>query len=208
MRRTLIIFARAPRLGLVKKRLAAEIGAVEARRVYETLLRETVRRLAADRRWRTEVVATAEPYRWPRRIARRDQARGGLGGRMAEAIRTASPGLPGPVVLVGTDIPDLAPRHIERAFRALGSSDLVFGPAADGGYWLVGVRDRKALAGLFRGVRWSSEHALADTRANIRPGVRHALVDTLADLDDGGDYLSWTRSSERNGPRHRLPERG
>ncbi|MDP6389247.1 MAG: TIGR04282 family arsenosugar biosynthesis glycosyltransferase [Alphaproteobacteria bacterium] len=184
MRRTLIIFARAPRLGVVKKRLAAEIGDVEARRVYETLLRETVRRLAADRRWRTEVVATRESYRWPRHLPRRDQARGGLGRRMAEALRGAPPG---PAVLVGTDIPDLAPRHVERAFRALGSNKLVFGPAADGGYWLVGVRDRKALAGLFRGVRWSTRHALADTLANIRPGVSHALVDTLADLDEAKD---------------------
>lgn len=187
MRRTLIIFARAPRLGLVKRRLAAEIGDVAARRIYQFLLDRTIRRLADDRRWRTELVATAEPYRWPRHLPRRDQAWGDLGRRMAAAMRTAPPGPPGPVVLVGTDIPDLAPRHIERAFRALGSNDLVFGPAADGGYWLVGVRDRKALQGLFRGVRWSSEHALVDTLGNIRPGVSHALVDTLADLDEAAD---------------------
>ena len=205
MRRNLIIFARAPRLGLVKRRLAADIGDVEARRIYQLLLDRTIRRLAGDRRWRTEVVATAEPYPWPSRIPRRGQGRGDLGRRMAEAIRTAPPG---PVALVGTDIPDLAPRHIERAFRVLGPSDLVFGPAEDGGFWLIGVRKRRALPGLFRGVRWSTRHALADTLANIGAGVSHALVDTLADVDNSDNYLSWTRSSERIGPRHRLPEHG
>jgi glycosyltransferase A (GT-A) superfamily protein (DUF2064 family) len=64
----------------------------------------------------------------------------------------------------------------------------VFGPAEDGGYWLVGQRRLRALPDLFRGVRWSSPHALADTLANLAPGQTHALVATLTDVDDGGAY--------------------
>src|SRR3546814_16124850 len=76
---------------------------------------------------------------------------------------------PGPAVIIGTDIPDIRPRHAAAAFRALGRHDAVFGPAADGGYWLVGLRRRPTIPRAFDGVRWSTEHALADTRANLRP---------------------------------------
>ncbi len=91
---------------------------------------------------------------------------------------------PGPVVIVGSDIPDIAPNHIAKAFRALGDNDAVFGPATDGGYWLVGLRRRPRFLDPFAGVRWSSVHALADTLANLA-GRRVAFVDLLSDVDDG-----------------------
>ncbi|MBT5110015.1 MAG: DUF2064 domain-containing protein, partial [Rhodospirillaceae bacterium] len=102
----------------------------------------------------------------------------------------------GPVVLVGADIPDIQPRHIEAAFQKLGSHDAVFGPAADGGYWLVGFRRRPVTPSPFAPVRWSSEHALADTVANFdrRHGVAYCNV--LRDIDDGAalaDYVSSRR---------------
>ena len=58
-------------------------------------------------------------------------------------------------------------RHIAAAFRLLGRHDLVFGPAEDGGFWLVGARRRPRLPPLFGQVRWSSPHALADTLADL-----------------------------------------
>jgi glycosyltransferase A (GT-A) superfamily protein (DUF2064 family) len=64
----------------------------------------------------------------------------------------------------------------------------VFGPAEDGGYWLVGQRRLKPMPDLFRAVRWSTPHALADTLANLRVGETHALVARLADVDDGHAY--------------------
>ncbi len=188
MRRTLVIFARTPRRGAVKRRLAASIGAAAALRFHRLALQSLVRRLAPDRRWCTVLCATAASYRWPRGVPRVDQAPGDLGRRMARAI-AAMP--EGSVVLVGSDIPDIGPAHIAHAFRALAARDVVFGPARDGGYWLIGVRDRALPARLFAGVRWSTPHALADTIANLPPGCSHALVDTLSDVDDESAWRRW-----------------
>jgi hypothetical protein len=99
----------------------------------------------------------------------------------------------GPVVIVGSDIPDVRVRHVEQAFRALGDHDAVFGPAYDGGYWLVGLRRRPRVVDCFRGVRWSTEFALADTLANLGSS-RVAQLDTLVDIDDGADWDRWRHS--------------
>jgi uncharacterized protein len=82
------------------------------------------------------------------------------------------------------------------AFRALGRADAVFGPAADGGYWLVGLSPRRP-ARPFAGVRWSSEHALTDTLGNF-PGRRFARLRTLQDVDTAADYRAIVNA--RRGP--------
>jgi glycosyltransferase A (GT-A) superfamily protein (DUF2064 family) len=165
----------------VKRRLAAAIGDAAALRFHRLTLDALVRRLVRDRRWRTVLCVTAGAYRWPRGVLRIAQVPGDLGVRMARAV-AAMP--PGPVILVGSDIPGIGPAHIARAFRALAARDVVLGPARDGGYWLVGVRNRRLLGNLFRSVRWSTAHALADTIANIPPGRTCGLVETLSDVDD------------------------
>jgi glycosyltransferase A (GT-A) superfamily protein (DUF2064 family) len=103
---------------------------------------------------------------------------------------------PGPVVIVGSDIPEIDAAAIRAAFAALRSHDAVFGPAIDGGYWLVGLRrrppPRRHLPGtLFRDVRWSTEHALADTLAGLPKGARIALLHELADVDDVATWRAW-----------------
>ena len=67
----------------------------------------------------------------------------------------------------------------------------VAGPAADGGYWLVGGRRRRRVGDLFAGVRWSTGFTLADTLANLGPGRSAALLDTLDDIDDGAAFARW-----------------
>ena len=191
-RHHLVIFARAPRLGTVKRRLARDLGALAAWRFQRLTTERLVRCLAPDPRWRCVLAVTPEPARWPPGIPRLAQGPGDLGARMARAM-AAQP--PGPVVLIGSDIPDIGAAHIARAFRALAGHDAVFGPAEDGGYWLVGVRDRALLRGLFHGVRWSTEHALADTLVNLS-GRRVALVDRLADIDDVVAFRRWKRGSD------------
>lgn len=181
MTRTVVVFARTPRRGAVKRRLAAKAGAAAALRFHRLTLEALVRRFVRDCRWRTVLAVTSGSYRWPRFVPRIRQQGADIGARMAHAI-AAMP--PGPVLLVGSDIPGIRPAHIARAFRALAVGDVVFGPASDGGYWLVGVRKRVLLRSLFRGVRWSTEYALADTVANLPPGRAHALADTLSDVDD------------------------
>ena len=86
-------------------------------------------------------------------------------------------------MIVGTDVPGIRPAHIAEAFRLLGRHDAVFGPATDGGYWLVGLRRRPRVLRPFANVRWSSPHALADTLANLE-GRTVAFVATLSDVDE------------------------
>ena len=157
-------------LGRVKSRLAKEVGAVEALRLYRLMAMRTIGRLAKTPKWQSRLWVTPEPARWLPTIPRRLQLRGDLGHRMAAAMRVLPAG-----PAVGVDIPDLDVSHVMRAFAALERHDAVFGPAEDGGYWLVELRRRRPLPHLFDGVRWSSKHALADTLANLEAGSSHAL---------------------------------
>lgn len=183
--RHLVIFAKAPVLGQVKRRLAAEIGTVDAWIFYRRTVQQIVRQLSRDPRWRTRLAITpdhmVDASRWWPPVQRMAQGAGDLGIRMDRAMRSLPPG---PVVLVGSDIPAMTRRDVAAAFRTLGSNDFVFGPAVDGGYWLVGARRRPRFPYIFSQVRWSSPHALADTLANIAPRDRVGTVRTLEDVDD------------------------
>ena len=190
MRRHLVLFVRAPQLGLGKRRLAQEIGDVATVRFERVMLALLLRRLAADRRWRLRIAVTPDKARrharhWRRGVDVTGQGGGDLGIRMRRALAACPPG---PVVLVGGDIPGLSPNHVVAAFHVLGTNDLVFGPAKDGGFWLVGARRRPRLPPLFDKVRWSSHYALADTLAGLPRWVMVGFVDRLEDVDDGEAY--------------------
>jgi rSAM/selenodomain-associated transferase 1 len=192
--RHLVVFLRTPRLGRVKSRLAAGIGAVAALRFYRETSEHVLRRLTRDARWRCHLAVTpdrdaAGPRPWRVGAVYRRQGNGDLGRRMARVFRTLPPG---PVAIIGSDIPSITCVHIAAAFRALGSHEAVFGPSADGGYWLVGLRRRPRLPhGLFKRVRWSSEHALADTLAGLPRGMSVTLLQSLEDVDDALAYARW-----------------
>jgi uncharacterized protein len=189
------LFARAPRIGAAKRRLAADIGDLAAWRFYRETTRIVLRRIAADPRWRTWLSVTPDRYArtgrfWPAGVARAPQGPGDLGQRMARALNR----IPNrPAIIVGSDVPALSADHIAAAFDALGRHDVVFGPAADGGYWLVGARTPANLGRLFRNVRWSSRHALDDTLAGLNPVRRVAFLETLDDVDDGAGLARMER---------------
>jgi rSAM/selenodomain-associated transferase 1 len=180
MRRTLILFARVPRLGGGKSRLARDIGAVAALRFERLMLARYLRRFGRDRRWRLRLALT--PDREARRLGAMPQGHGDLGERMRRAMAACKPG---PVVLIGTDIPALIAAGIAEAFGLLGRYDIVFGPAKDGGFWLVGARHRRPHFGT---VRWSSPDALSDTLANLPKALSVGFAATLDDVDDGAAY--------------------
>jgi rSAM/selenodomain-associated transferase 1 len=177
-----------PRPGRVKTRLGREIGHTEAARWYRRQTGALLRRLR-DPRWETILAVSpdAEGLRsrvWPAELPRLAQGRGDLGRRMGLILRGLPPG---PVCVVGSDVPGITRPHIAEAFAALGRADAVLGPAPDGGYWLIGLkRTARPPAHLFEGVRWSSPHALADTEATMS-GLRVAHVATLRDVDAAAD---------------------
>jgi len=188
MRHRLVVMVTEPRPGRVKTRLARGIGPVAA----AWWMRHQVARLLGrirDPRW--EVRLAVSPDRalrsavWPADLPRVAQGGGDLGARMGRILSRRSNPSGSPTLIIGSDIPGVTRAHIARAFRALASHDAVVGPAPDGGYWLVGIR-RAPPAGMFDGVRWSTDHALADTLASI-PSLRVAVTDTLSDVDDPGD---------------------
>ncbi len=188
MNRTLVVMLKEPRAGRVKTRLGRDIGMVGATWWFRHQVRRLLRKID-DPRW--NVVLAVAPDRagmisrvWPAHFLRIPQGSGNLGDRMERALHGAPRG---PVCVIGGDIPDINRARIAEAFKALGSNDAVFGPAPDGGYWLIGLRRGRAIpATIFRGVRWSSEYALADTKASL-PDHKIAHVATLQDVDTVAD---------------------
>ncbi len=191
---TLVIFAKAPQAGQVKRRLAATISDAAATQFYRHTLAAMIRRLGPDPRWQTVLAVTPDRAAWPMAVRYNvpvvEQGSGNLGDRMNRVMQGLPPG---PVVIIGSDIPDIRPGHIQHAFKALGDHEAVFGPGDDGGYWLVGLRRRPMIPSIFADVRWSTEHALADTLANFDDGAEIATLDTLTDIDTGEDYTVWRR---------------
>lgn len=186
--RWLIVMVKAPVAGRVKTRLGADIGTIRATSFYRAASSAVIGRLACDRRWLTVLsiapdTALKHPQ-WPAHIPRMAQGRGDLGTRMENAFKALPPG---PAILIGSDIPDVRSAHIADGFRALGNSDVIFGPADDGGYWLVGMARRQPVAAPFKGVRWSSPQTLADNLRVLRD-YRQTLVNQLSDVDTSQDY--------------------
>jgi len=186
---TLIIFVKAPVAGRVKTRLGADIGMARAATLFRLLTAQTIAE-ATKGPWRTMIAvdppAAADKFcaLWPKRFDRLMQSQGDLGRRMADAFQRAPAG---PKIIIGADAPAVRASHIRAAFKALAGHDAVFGPATDGGYWLIGLAGRRRAADLFNGVRWSSDSALADTIKSLPASFRVATLGMLRDLDDGED---------------------
>lgn len=189
MRGSVLVFVKTPRAGAVKTRLAADVGAGRAAALFRIMMERTFAAATAGP-WRTIACLDygAAPGGWrnliPPQIERRRQGRGDLGARMKRAIAAAPPG---PVIVIGADAPGLRRAHIAGAFNVMQGADAAFGPATDGGYWLIGLARRRAAPGLFDGVRWSTRHALEDTKRTLPARFEIAMLETLADIDEACD---------------------
>lgn len=161
----LIVFVKAPRPGQVKTRLANTIGAGAAasayRKMVETLfaalapLQPVEVRFAPD-----DAHEELQPWLHAGWICT-PQGPGDLGERLTRAFRDGFQGGLKRVVIIGSDCPTVTPRDIRAAWDALEKFDVVLGPAVDGGYWLIGLRQEHPE--LFRGVPWSSDEVLTTT---------------------------------------------
>lgn len=179
MRPTLYIVAKAPIMGRAKTRLAADIGPVHAKRIYRALMGQVLRQ-TRDPRWDTVLAVT--PPSLLGRIPDWDgfeqipQVSGSLTPRL-EALFFRK----GPILAIGTDCPQVTANDIAAAFHALRSHKYVFGPADDGGFWLMGTNGPLP-SGFFNGVRWSHAETLSDVKA--RTSGDYAELRTLTDVDD------------------------
>ncbi len=181
MRPQLYIFAKRGDMGTAKTRLARDIGPVHALRHYRAMTARVLRNVT-DPRWDTTLYVT------PARVigtvpawagfGQRPQPAGSLSPRLDAVFNEARR----PVLVIGTDCPQVDASDIAAALTALRSQRFVFGPAEDGGFWLMGAQ-APLRPGFFDGVRWSSEHTLADVTE--RAGGDVALLRRLEDVDDG-----------------------
>ncbi len=189
-RAALIVMVKEPVPGRVKTRLAHALGAAAAAAFYGELMRATIERLSGTSEWQTILAVTpdaaADRAIWPCGVHRFGQGGGDLGQRMARQFARFD----APAVLIGSDIPDIGQGDIRTALRLLDDHDSVFGPAPDGGYWLVGFARGAMAAKAFDNVRFSSAFALADTLSNLSQR-RVAMVDEKRDIDTIDDYRAW-----------------
>jgi len=183
----LIIFAKAPRMGKAKTRLARDIGYTHAQRLYRQMTAQIIRQ-TRDPRWDTHLMVSPDNYLhqlplWEKE-SQIQQGKGSLTPRLVRAFHR-----PGPVCVIGTDCPAVNARDIVKAFDQLMRSDLVLGPADDGGFWLIAARNsshHKVSSDLFKNVHWSSATALSDVAANVVGRVSY--LRTLTDADDLRGY--------------------
>lgn len=192
-RRVVIVFAKAPTPGKVKTRLAKAIGTKEAVRIYRSLGREIIDSLRGgpyrllvyvDPPGRDTVLAMDE-WLGRQRNEYRPQSEGGLGVRMTEAFAECLQDAD-EACIVGTDILNIDQSTVQAAFDALTHNDVVFGPAMDGGYYLVAMRAPHPR--LFEGIPWSTENVLTETLARAsEDGVRVTLLEPKTDVDTLAD---------------------
>jgi rSAM/selenodomain-associated transferase 1 len=183
----LLVIAKEPVPGAVKTRLCPPCTPVDAARIAAAALADTIDvadRTAVDRR----VLVLSGRYRPPPGWVVVRQRGAGLGERLAHAFAdTARPGTA--TLLIGMDTPQVTPRLLAVAVGALARSgvDAVLGPADDGGWWALGLRDPRHAAAL-AGVTMSTARTGADTLAALRGrGLRVAPLPVLRDVDTAAD---------------------
>ncbi len=201
------IFAKPPRIGLAKTRLAEGLNSsVSARRIATALQAKTVRE-ALRGPWET-VLYTAPDKEldnslggiWPVHLERRSQGPGDLGDRLSKGLREAKPG---PVLFIGSDAPEVSTALLRQAVRSLSRHDAVFGPTRDGGFWLFGINKSARTPSPFHGVRWSSPHAMEDVWANLPDEAKIGVLPELIDIDDADDWETWQDRHQDDVEAHR-----
>jgi rSAM/selenodomain-associated transferase 1 len=191
MKDTLLIFVKNIIRGHVKIRLAATVGDTRAMDVYRLLLEHTyeaVQSVSADK-----VIYYAQHIEgsdlWNKGDFRKELQHGAdLGDRMCNAILAEQSSGLGKMIVIGSDCPALQEQHINDAFAALNSYDIVIGPASDGGYYLIGMNTcHKAL---FAGIEWSTSRVLEQTRQKCAAlNLSCFLLPTLHDVDEEQDLV-------------------
>lgn len=196
-----IVFLKHPHPGQVKTRLAAEIGFERAAELY--------------RGWIEEVFAPLQSIRDHARVI--GYFSGGECAQFAPWHHLADDWLPQPtgdlgerltagfarafdeshrVIAIGTDCLDVSADLLDSAFVKLENSDAIFGPARDGGYYLVGLS--RPILGIFDAVRWSCAATLADHLENCRKnGWAWELLETKSDIDTWDDWLNHCKARNR-----------
>ncbi len=180
----LIIFAKNPELGKVKTRLAADIGDKKALEIYRFLLQYTAvqtEKLSVGKRlYFSEKISKTGIFS-DEIFSKKIQKGKDLGERMENAFRDAFLEKYRKVVIIGTDLPEITTELLNKAFRVLDENDYVFGPAKDGGYYLLGMKCLHSA--LFQNINWSTATVLEESLVKISKKKTVKLLKPLNDID-------------------------
>lgn len=199
----MILFARFPVAGSVKTRLIPALGAEGAAALHRRLVLRTLRAartLCQLQNVELEIRCAGDDagpmQHWlGDGCLCRPQCAGDLGQRMAGAFADSFREGATATVLIGSDCPELTPQVLAAAFASLKNCPVVFGPATDGGYYLVGLT--QPLPELFQGIAWGTEIVLAQSQRILeQTGICAGQLDRLDDLDRPEDLKAWQRIIE------------
>ena len=185
----LIIFLKAPQPGTVKTRLG--LGGAAESAAYQRLVGQVLQEMAVFNGVELRFApadAEKEIRPWLKDgWTAAPQGDGDLGDRMHLAFGEAFGKGAKRVVIIGSDCPYVSAGDIRAAWKALDTSDLVLGPAEDGGYWLIGLRQEQP--GLFANMPWSSKQVFSETIGRAKAlGLKTSLLRTLSDVDTREDW--------------------
>ena len=178
----LIVFVKNIKLGKVKTRLAKTIGNETAFEVYKVLVDKTeqaIHNLEMDKHiYFSDVVVDTK---WPNNF-KTAQTGSNLGERMCNAFKDGFDKGYENIILIGSDLPDISDVIINNAFDTLTHKETVFGPAEDGGYYLIGMKQLHTF--VFREKPWSTSILLEETLKELHSHtISLGLLETLNDID-------------------------
>lgn len=188
-----IVFVKNAIPGKVKTRLAKTIGKDEALRVYLRLLaitKEEVSKVRAEKEvWYAWEVS--ENDIWDENYFKKKvQIEGDLGEKMKDAFKKSFDSGGEKIVLIGSDCPTLTNEVLEQAFNELNTSDVVFGPSEDGGYYLIGMSSFNPE--VLEGIDWSTEKVMEQTEAKAKHiGIKLTKLKYLNDIDTEQDWKEY-----------------
>lgn len=184
MKKAIIVFQKYPEPGKVKTRLAESIGAKKAANIYAFLIRHTHQQLQdVNAAIFVFYQGPIDSHDYPKQDYFFHPQKGkDLGDKMSQAFQEVFEKGFDQVLIIGTDCYELKSKHLQEAFTAIKKNDVVIGPARDGGYYLLGMREFSP--NLFRGIAWSSESVLRATLKNAADaGLSSQLLEMLNDVD-------------------------
>ncbi len=179
----LLIFTRNPELGKAKTRLAKTVGDETALEIYKFLLDKTKQvttNLSCDKAVYYSVKVRENDI-WTSDVFQKHQQKGeDLGIRMLNAFKDGFKAGYEKVMIIGSDLYDLTPNHINDAFSKLNTNDVVIGPAEDGGYYLLGMKNLQSA--IFKNKKWGTATVRKDTLNDLHKVSVH-LLEELNDVD-------------------------
>ena len=199
--RCLLFFVKNPEKGKVKTRLAASIGDERALKFYKVVLLNILSNLNKGTFLFYLCFFPADALESLRQWLGEDylytpQQGEDLAERMKNGFMEAYTMGFKRVVLIGSDIPDLPLEFIEEAFTSLKEKDAVIGPSLDGGYYLIGFKDKTFSSQVFKGIPWSTERVFEQTTKILeREGLTVHFLKPLRDIDKFEDLGNFLRGS-------------